>query len=552
MKLVFWFMPIGLLLYAGNEEQANAANLSQGNKWAVVIGIEKYDHEQDLTYAVDDAEAMGASLEALGFKVLSLTDGKATRKQILDLLEVDLRKLVKQKEDQVVIYFSGHGVTHPEEGLSRIGYIVPVEATRSRVYDEGIGMERLARYAKSLPAQQVLFLLDACYSGMAGTQEKSLPALSEQRLKRLLREPGKYIMVAGSGNQESLEGPEWRHGLFTHFLLNGLGPDKLADLNGDQLVTVGELFEYVKPRVEDEAVIQGKPQVPELWKLTGDQGQLAFVYEKVPGKIPVPIPGKLPKTITGKDGAPMVLVPEGAFMMGSSSQDIDRWLVDHPINTRSNFVDEVPQHRVTLDAFYIDQYEVTTSRYASFMQAAGRPEPKNWSQTIPVSQAEKPVVGVSWEDAQAYCQHYDKRLPTEAEWEKAARGTDGRTYPWGNALPTTRHANVHLDYSKGIRDFDNYGVLTEVGSLPAGASPYGAHDMSGNVWEWVADWYGEEYYVQSPEKNPKGPEQGKYRVVRGGSWYYGPFTARSADRYDGLVPTDRLVLVGFRCVQDAP
>ena len=531
-----------------------------GQSWAVVIGIEAYDHEHDLRYAVDDAEAMRTRLESLGFKVLSLTDHEATRTQILDLLEVDLRKLVRQKEDQVVIYFSGHGVTYPEEGASRIGYIVPVDAQRSRIYDEGIGMERLARYAKSLPAKQVLFLLDACYSGMAGTQEKTLPPLSEQRLKRLLREPGKYIMVAGSGNQESLEGSDWEHGLFTHYLLKGLGSDRLADLNGDQLITVGELFEYVKPRVEDEAVIQGKSQVPELWKLTGDQGQLAFVYgeaSSIPATVtpkptapePPPVvasaptyqaPKTLAKEITGKDGAPMVLVPKGEFTMGARDDDL---------NAQE---DERPAHAVSLDAFYIDKFEVTTKKYRDFLNDTGRKHPGPWSATIPLSQGQKPVVGVSWHDAKAYCEHYEKRLPTEAEWEKAARGTDERLYPWGNETPTSQHANFnksHFD-NNGALTFDNYGVLTKGGKLEAGVSPYGAYDMAGNVMEWVSDWYARDYYQNGPKRNPQGPQEGNSKVIRGGSWVSDAWFLRSSVR--GLrKPSLGDYFIGFRCAQDA-
>jgi formylglycine-generating enzyme required for sulfatase activity len=222
---------------------------------------------------------------------------------------------------------------------------------------------------------------------------------------------------------------------------------------------------------------------------------------------------KLPSRIIGKDGAPMVLVPAGEFLMGSGK------------DSKSAQDDERPAHRVYRDDYYIDQYEVTTARYAKFFQETKWREPYLWSEQVLKQHTNKPVVGVDWNDAVAYCSWAGKRLPTEAEWEKAARGTDQRMYPWGDQAPTDQRAN--FDH---CCDFKDYGALTEVGSFEGGKSPYGAYDMAGNVWEWVADWYDEHYYGKSPEQNPKGPSTGIYRVIRGGSWGNGPESVRSADR----------------------
>jgi formylglycine-generating enzyme required for sulfatase activity len=243
-------------------------------------------------------------------------------------------------------------------------------------------------------------------------------------------------------------------------------------------------------------------------------------------------PQRMVKKLTGQDGAPMVLIPEGEFMMGS------------PEGEGSS--DEHPRHRVHLDAFYMDQYEVTTSRYGAFMRASGRVAPEYWKYAKQVGNREKPVIGVDWHDANAYCEHYGKRLPTEAEWEKAARGTDERIYPWGNEPPTRRHANFDQ-----CCDFRDYKVLTTVGSRAGGKSPYGVYDMAGNVWEWTADWYEEFYYDRSPARNPTGPSSGEMKVRRGGSWFNLPFYFRSAYRLENT-PTTRFVNVGFRCAQDAP
>lgn len=243
---------------------------------------------------------------------------------------------------------------------------------------------------------------------------------------------------------------------------------------------------------------------------------------------------KRPSTITGKDGAPMVLIPVGEFMMGS--QDGDPGVQDH----------ERPVHSVYLDAYYIDQYEVTTARYAKFFNETNRRQPEYWSANVVSAHASKPVVGVDWNDAVAYCAWAGKRLPTEAEWEKAARGTDQRPYPWGNAAASAQRANFGH-----CCDFKDYGVLTDVGAFEQGKSPSGAYDMAGNVWEWVADWYGENYYAKSPARNPKGPSNGEYRVLRGGSWASEPADVRSADRFRNA-PTARDADVGFRCAQDVP
>jgi formylglycine-generating enzyme required for sulfatase activity len=210
--------------------------------------------------------------------------------------------------------------------------------------------------------------------------------------------------------------------------------------------------------------------------------------------------------MTGQDGAPMVLVPAGEFTMGAR---------DDGQEATSG---ERPAHQVYLDAFYIDQYEVTTSRYANFFQETTRDPPGYWSKSVLKQHANKPVEGVTWEDAKAYCEWAGKRLSTEAEWEKAARGPDQRMYPWGDEPPDKKVANF-----ANCCNFQDYGVLTEVGSFDGGTSPDGAYDMAGNVWEWVADWYDDSLYQQrakgkTPVRNPRGPEKGTFKVFRGGSW----------------------------------
>ncbi len=190
----------------------------------------------------------------------------------------------------------------------------------------------------------------------------------------------------------------------------------------------------------------------------------------------------------GPDGQTLVWVPAGSFMMGS--------------NKYSN---EQPIHQVTLDGFWIGQCEVTNDQYQAFCDATGRTFPSGSTEGD-----DHPVVYVSWYDAEAYCDHYGYALPTEAQWEYAARGPGVPVYPWGDTWDQNKCCN-----------WDNKGPAGRtypVGSFPTGASWCGALDMAGNVWEWCADWYAGGYYSVSPELNPRGPESGSNRVLRGGSW----------------------------------
>ncbi len=279
---------------------------------------------------------------------------------------------------------------------------------------------------------------------------------------------------------------------------------------------------------------------------------------------PTPALGIGSTMITQSDGMEYVYVPAGEFLMGSSNDDA--MALDN----------EKPQHRVQLDGFWIARYEVTNAVFARFVEETGYltdaetsgfgwvfdQSTGRWNQTPEIDWQhpygpesdlqglmDHPVVHVSWNDALAYCQWAGCRLPTEAEWEKAARGVEGGMYPWGNTsvagnLLNFADRNLAVDWADNDAD-DGYQYTAPVGTYPAGASPYGVMDMAGNVWEWTADWYGESFYAESQLENPTGPGSGSTDVLRGGSWNGDAQYVRTAIRIHG--PADyRRGSTGFR------
>lgn len=264
------------------------------------------------------------------------------------------------------------------------------------------------------------------------------------------------------------------------------------------------------------------------------------------------------RTLT-TDGSLLVYVPSGPFSMGSAITDV--WGTN----------DERPQHSVFLDGFWIGRTEVTNAQFGAFIDAGGYSRPDWWtregwdwrvshSATKPgwwtddqFNGADYPVIGVNWHEACAYAKWAGARLPTEAEWEEAARGTDGRVWPWGDTWDPGRLNFCDRNCDQAWRNAeaeDGFALTAPTGHYLLGESPCGALDLAGNVWEWVADWYHAEYYTESAQANPTGPASGTRRVVRGGSWFSGRADARTAYR-GRLDPTGRYNHVGFRIALSA-
>lgn len=533
----------------------SAVEAAEGKRVALVVGIGTYDKlspDKQLSNAVNDADGVSAKLGEIGFKVTKVPN--VSRQVFNETWQTVLDSL--KAEDTFLLFFSGHGVQ-----IDGQNYLLP----RDIPFIEYGRNEHLKREAISLnelladlstgdrphPKSSVV-ILDACRDNPLIPPGYTKSALGGRGLAGLPESEGVFVMYAAKSNQTALDRlsptDNAPYSVFTRTLLPLIGRTDLS---------IQELSDELKDQVYTLAKSAGRQQLPTSYNgiigrfclpgckptggrtagvgAVGDGASIASVTGIAAGTASI---SDGPKSITGKDGALMVLVPAGEFMMGSGPEgssikfSYERY--------------ERPAHPVYLDAYYIDQYEVTTAQYEKFFRATKRSRPKFWSDNVLPQHGKKPVVGVDWSDANAYCVWAGKRLPTEAEWEKSARGTDQRPYPWGEAVPTDYRANF-----EHCCDFKDYGAVTDVDSFEQDKSPYGVYNLAGNVSEWVADWFGEDFYRASPARNPKGPSSGDWRVIRGGSRFGGPVTVRSAYR-EMRVSSRRDNDIGFRCAQDLP
>lgn len=355
-------------------------------------------------------------------------------------------------------------------------------------------------------------------------------------------------------------------GLFTTFNQGGLS--SRAGLETDSALATSAAQTPTPPLTQTLA-LPATTETPSLPTQTSTPSP-TFTIPPTVSVAPPPAKASAGETWTSpSDGMALVFVPAGEFLMGSLDSD------------QAAGSDEKPQHTVSLNAFWVDRTEVTNAMFARFVVATGyktEAERQGWGKVFSLSEQEwgevdganwqhprgstttieglddYPVVSMSWNDANTYCQWVGRRLPTEAEWEKAARGTDGRNYPWGDQAPAGNllnfaDRNLAQDWSDKNAD-DGYEFLAPVGSYPAGASPYGALDMVGNAWEWTVDWYVEDYYAHSPTKNPVQTTTAFTRVLRGGSWLDRPQFLRVTNR-NWIYQEFAGDLIGFRCVRSA-
>jgi formylglycine-generating enzyme required for sulfatase activity len=591
---------------------------------ALVIGNGQYQHVPRLANPANDARLIAETLTSVGFALIGGTAQLDLDKPAFDRVVQEFGTVI-QGAGVALFYYAGHGVQ-----VRGSNYLVPVSANPTREADidfQLLNTDLVLRQMEGAGTRLNLLILDACRNnpfagrglrtaggGLAQMQapEGTLISYATQpgnvaqdgtdghspytaALARAFRKPGLDLFAVF--NETGLDVKRRTGGaqqpwvssspIAGQFYFTG-APDQPSTGSRDDAVEIAFWNSVKDDRTPDgfqtylESYPQGKFAALARLKLK----QLAETLKPAPSaSTPSPATGtqvavgiypQQPQTPVGNDGAEMVLVPAGEFMMGSDKDEIDRLLQGRTDVNREFFNREIPRHRVYLDAFYIDKYEVTNARFQQFVQATGHRTTAEREGSGYVDNGEKfelvnganwraprgpgssiagleqhPVVQVSQEDAKAYCAWAGKRLPTEAEWEKAARGTDGRSYPWGSQFDGRRanfcDANCQFNWKDSAAN-DGYRYTAPVGSYEGGKSPYGAYDMAGNVWEWVADWFDENYYRNSPARNPQGPASGDRAVLRGGGWDTLALNVRAPPRHRNA-PAPRDANLGFRCAK---
>jgi formylglycine-generating enzyme required for sulfatase activity len=575
--------------------------------WAVVVGINHYAHDLPrLGNAQNDAQAIAEILsDQYHFdEVHTLYNEQATQRAIMSWLRDKLPEGT-QKNDRVIFFFAGHGVTQATIQGGKRGYLAPYDAEKGE-YANYIEMWELLQACSTIAAKHILIILDCCFSGVAAVSARAAPRptpkeITDPYLRRITEKDTWQILTAGDSDDMVADSSlhSSHHSVFTSVLLDAL--KGAADHNNDHLFTATDLAAYVKPLVTRESAINtGRSQTPFFNYLAGSgQGDFVFVLppqeQMIPAAPSSPIPsldgtwapapaatrsrlwaviivvlllgmltaGAIYRFWPGtavvadisalqggaiwtnpKDGADYVWIPRGEFPMGSTPAEVSaaiascRSTAAHVEDCeRSKFSREQPLHTVYVDAFWIQRTEVTNGQYAACVSAIACDPPHNerWRDN---HYADYPVTDVTWQQSQEYATWIGGRLPTEAEWEKAACGDDGRLYPWGNEPPSQSRLNF---IDSEIRD------TQPVGTYPAGASPYGILDMAGNVMEWTADWYADDYYANSAHENPTGPERGNERTMRGGAFDLYANDVRCARRVRFKVDYSH-ANVGFRVV----
>jgi formylglycine-generating enzyme required for sulfatase activity len=579
------------------------------NSYALVIGVDDYQHLQPLSTAVRGARDLADLLEdRFDFKVTLLADADATRAGITGWL--DSMRLNAGPDDRLLIYFAGHGVSIG----GKQGHLALPES-RPDLLSSMLRMREVLDYAEVMTTKHLLFILDACFGGLAlpvyrgGFEDKAAAALVQERAVQVMtagdedeRVPDGY----GPGNlyslftwlvMEGLEGKATSHGVLTARTLYEHVRTNTAEIAGNALTpllreALGSKGDFVfselrrmkhvvptppaepavqvatSPPVEPSAVTRPAPAptptarparrgINLLWLGLGTLLVIGVIaIRSLDGLSPatMPEPTQAPtltpeptidpvalalKGVTGNDewtpyrqefdGVPMTLVPAGCFMMGSTEEEIEAAFreceeaLGEGECPRDWFDDEKPRHEICFDEpFWIDVYEVTNAQYGSSGRWSGDNLPRE---------------NVDWFEAEAHCESRGARLPTEAEWEYAARGPDGPVYPWGNDFVAD---NVVYGGNSG-------GQTAEVGGRPGGAAWVGALDMSGNVWEWVSSIYKPYPYDAADGREVDGSSDGNSaRVLRGGSWLQDFAWAAFRLRY---FPNSRVDYLGFRCAR---
>lgn len=514
-------------------------NSDVGRSFALIAGVSFYPHlglDKELKPAKQDLIKMERYLRDCEFfdEIVLLENEDMNYDNLEYFLQTYFPDRLKDfPKSRFLFVYSGHGYSDGRDsyllkyaatGLSDKKHSIKITTLRDLV-DEVVKSASKENNDDIILDDNVLVLLNACYGGAFLER----PFGDEARIPKY---GGAHAITAGGSREKTWHIRKVGTGsVFFETILRGLNghADKYPS-DGDGLVTAYELITYLK---EEARRIRNQRQTPQIGDISisanGSRGQFFFFSRQC--QIDKEVIPRLPEwdyldepmgpatVIIGDDGARMVLIPEGEFRMGSQNGDDDEDTI----------------HTIYLDAFYMDVHEVTNAQYRKFMEATGHEAPALWNDPD-FNASDQPVVAVRWDDAVAYCQWAGKRLPTEAEWEKAARGgLVGMNYPWGTDNPQDK-ANFGNKWGRpiSVKSFRPNG--------------YGLYDMAGNVWEWCADWYDRNYYAQSPNSNPAGPDSGTTRVIRGGSAGTTVEFLRCANR-NSREPSDSAEYIGFRCVR---
>ena len=586
----------------------------QAEKWALLVGINNYPNDiNPLRYCVADVKAFRHALvNVAGFKedkIFLMTDDmkgqmEPTHINVIRLLDILVSRI--KADDTFVFYFSGHSIAR--EAQSFLLAANSVLTTANPLELTAIPLQKVREILSRVKAQQLLTIIDAWRNNPEMDRGDPDSLLTDAFAKdcqiRRSNINGDQPSISATlyscnVGERAYEWDEKSHGIFSYYLLEGLGGQAA---NSEGQVTITGLAEYTQSQVVKwaqtyhdkqqtpwlsvqggaklilvEGVDKGEVTSPlrttgsigaeaEMWELVKDSTDMAGIEDFLSifpsGKFAVVARLKLtqlqrrvtaesPVEEAKKLNIKMVQIPANQFEMGAAQKKrgVESWLDD-----------ALPVHTVELDSFSISAYEITMGQYKQFLAATGhRPLPDWVSLFSPTDN--HPVVGVSWYDAEAFCKWVGMRLPTEAEWEYAARGKlKGKKYPWGDQEPdgsqcnfadkrsdrTLRELDAKLTHADMSVD-DGYAKIAPVGSYPS--NDFGLYDMAGNVYEWVADRYDENYYSSSPAKNPPGSGTGARRVLRGGNWHYTSSYLRVASRFYNS-PRNRFNFYGFRSVSE--
>ena len=511
---------------ARDSKTGSKAEVKLYNKtFAVVIGIDKYPNlppEKELTYAVQDAKGVAKVLkDRYRFdRIVPLYNEEATREKIIRLLTHDLSEMDMGPDDSLFIFWAGHGnqISTPD---GDIGYLIPYDAVADNMSTTSTMTDIRETISKMIPAKHVFYAMDACYSGLLTEPTRANKKIKSQRdlnyMKEITRERVRQVLTAGKKGEEVLDGGPKGHSVFAGRLIEALEIEQ-------DFITANELSVKLRERVFSDAQTRNHRQTPAFGKLYG-LGDFVFIPKQpeVKAILPSSLTDQQPAPVVGRSlfrdpftGMEFVPVKGGCFQMGDTFGDGQE--------------NEKPVHEVCISDFAIGRYEVTQGQWQKVMGS----NPSMFKECG----GDCPVEHLGWDYAQEFIRklnsqterHY--RLPTEAEWEYACRsGGKDQKYCGGNKVD-----DVAWYYS------NSGGEPHPVGQKQP--NDLGIYDMSGNVVEWVNDWYGKDYYEGSQRNNPQGPTSGDYRHVRGGDCYSEPADVRASIRDNG----PGLSHLGFRLV----